>query len=155
MTLNKTAEKWKRWVEVRAKRWQWKEASNPRAKSRQEVWMNMVREGNLSQSPNSHIMFNTKRLVILVDYTLSDSGILSYFLVEGSAVVHVSVSKFPMAIKLPDGSIMYSTHTCNLDIPWIPNKMTGARIVPGLQHSYFISTEKFCEAGCKVIFDEP
>ena len=31
--------------------------------------------------------------------------------------------------------------------------MTEAHIVPGLAHASLISTIKFCEAGCKVIFD--
>ena len=48
---------------------------------------------------------------------------------------------------------MTSTHTCNLDIPWLPNHVTEAHIVPGLVHASLISTRKFCEAGCKVIFD--
>ena len=114
----------------------------------------MVRDNDLNQSPHSHMMFNTKRLVRLVEYALSDSGASSHFLVEGSAVVNVKAAEFPVAIKLPDGSIIYSTHTCNLDIPWLSNEMTEAHIVPGLQHSSLISTKKFCDAGCKVIFDE-
>ena len=153
-TTNKTARKWKRRLETRMKRRRHKEASNPRARSRQEVWMNMVRDNDLTHSPHSHMMFNTKRLVRLVEYALSDSGASSHFLVEGSAVVNVKAAEFPIAIKLPDGSIIYSTHTCNLDIPWLPEEMTEAHIVPGLQHSSLISTKKFCDAGCKVVFDE-
>ena len=45
-----------------------------------------------------------------------------------------------------------STHTCNVDIPWLPNHMTEAHIVPGLAHASLISTRKFCDAGCKVMF---
>ena len=100
------------------------------------------------------MMCNTKHLVKLIEYALSDSGASSHFLVEESAVVNVRAAEFPIAIKLPDGSIIYYTHTCNLDIPWLPKEMTEVHIVPGLQHSSLISTKKFCEAGCKVIFDE-
>ena len=32
--------------------------------------------------------------------------------------------------------------------------MTEAHIVLGLEHSSLISTKKFCETGCKVVFDE-
>ena len=32
--------------------------------------------------------------------------------------------------------------------------MTEAHIVPGLTHASLISTRKFCDAGCKVVFDE-
>ena len=59
----------------------------------------------------------------------------------------------PIQIKLLDGDIILSTHTCNLPIPWLPNEMTEAHIVPGLVHSSLIPTKKFCEAGCVVILD--
>ena len=36
----------------------------------------------------------------------------------------------------------------------MPNEMTQAHIVPGLAHSSLISTKVFCDAGCKVAFDE-
>ena len=152
--VNKTAEKRKQRVEARTKRRHQQETSNPQARSRQELWMNMVRYNNLSQSPHSHMLIGTKRLLTLVEYTLSDSGASSHFLVEGSAVVNVRAAEFPIAIKLPDGSIIDSMHTCNLDIPWLPKEKTEAHIVPGLQHSSIILKKKFYEAGCKVIFDE-
>ena len=59
----------------------------------------------------------------------------------------------PISITIPNGKSMISTHTCNLDIPWLPNHVTEAHIVPGLAHASLISTGTFCEAGCKVIFD--
>ena len=34
------------------------------------------------------------------------------------------------------------------------DNMTVAHIVPGLSHSSLISTKVFCDAGCKVMFDE-
>ena len=73
---------------------------------------------------------------------------------EGSPAVNVKKAKYPLQITLPNGKIINSTHTCNLDIPWLPSKMTEAHIVPGLTHSSLISTRKFCDAGCKVVFDE-
>jgi hypothetical protein len=108
----------------------------------------------MQQSANASLMFDTKRLVHLVKYALSDSGASSHFLIKGSPAVNVKIAKHPIAIKLPDGSIIWSSHTCNLDIPWLPTEMTEAHIVPGLDHSSLISTKKFCEAGCKVVFDE-
>ena len=60
----------------------------------------------------------------------------------------------PIKITLPDGDIIQSTHTCNLDIPWMPASMTAAHIVPGLAHTTLISARKFCDAGCKVLFNK-
>ena len=56
-------------------------------------------------------------------------------------------------MTLPNGKIIHSTHTCNLDIPWLPAEMTE-HIVPGLTQFSLISTRQFCDAGCKVIFDK-
>ena len=87
-------------------------------------------------------------------YALSDSGASSHFLIKGSPAVNIKVAEFLIAIKLPDGSIIWSTHTCNLDIQWLPHKMTEAHIMPKLAHLSLISTKKFCEAGYKVVFDK-
>ena len=54
---------------------------------------------------------------------------------------------------MPNGKTIQSTHTCHLDIPWLPAHMTEAHIVPGLTHASLISTRKFCDAGCQVVFD--
>ena len=42
-----------------------------------------------------------------------------------------------------------STHTCNLNIPWLPGIMDEAHIVPELAHASLISTQKSCNTGCK------
>ena len=46
------------------------------------------------------------------------------------------------------------SHFIYLDIPWLPNEITEAHIVPGLAHSSLILTHKFCVAGCQVTFDQ-
>ena len=90
---------------------------------------------------------------LAVEYAISDSGATGHFLVEGAPVTNLQVADNPISITIPNGKSMTSTHTCNLDIPWMPNHMTEAHIVPGLAHALLIPTRNFCEAGCKVIFD--
>ena len=96
---------------------------------------------------------NTDNEIIAIEYAISDSGATDHFLVEGAPVTNLQVADNPISITIPNGKSMTSTHTCNLDIPWLPNHVTEAHIVPGLAHASLISTRKFCEAGCKVIFD--
>ena len=50
---------------------------------------------------------------------LSDSGATSHFLVEGAQVTNKRITVQPITITLPDGNTLQSTHTCNVDIPWI------------------------------------
>ena len=96
---------------------------------------------------------NTKNDSIATEYAISDSGATGHLLVEGAPVTNLQVADNPISVTIPNGNNMTSTHTCNLDIPWLPNHVTEAHIVPGLVHASLISTRKFCEAGCKVIFD--
>ena len=48
---------------------------------------------------------------------ISDSGGSGHFVLENSPLVNKQVAVNPIAIKLPDGKLIYSTYTANLDIP--------------------------------------
>jgi hypothetical protein len=102
---------------------------------------------------NIEIESGTVPKTLLEQYALFDSGATAHFLVQGAPVINKKPVVKPLKIKLPEGNFIESTHTCNLDIPWLPTNVTEAHIVPGLQHSSLISTRKFCDAGCKVIFE--
>ena len=82
VSTNKIAAKWKRRVKERAKRRELNEASNPGYKSRDDIWKKMVADSKLQQSANASMMFNTRRLVHLVKYALSDLGASSHFLIK-------------------------------------------------------------------------
>jgi hypothetical protein len=84
---------------------------------------------------------------------LSDSGATSHFLVEGAHAINIQPDPDPITVTLPDGRTIQSTHTCNLDIPWIRGSATQAHIIPGLTHSSLVATAKFCDAGYTVVFD--
>ena len=66
----------------------------------------MIADGKLQYLANAVSMFNTKRLVRLIKYALSDSGASSHFLNKGLPAVNIKIGEFPIAIKLPDGSII-------------------------------------------------
>eukprot|EP00804_Cyclotella_cryptica_P029536 CCRYP_020583-RA/>CCRYP_020583-RA protein AED:0.35 eAED:0.26 QI:0/-1/0/1/-1/1/1/0/1386 len=87
------------------------------------------------------------------EYAILDSGATAHFIIKGATVRNKNPASDPLRIKLPDGSVITSTHTCNLDIPWLPNSVTEAHIVPGLAQSSLVATKKFCDAGCKITFD--
>ena len=62
-------------------------------------------------------IFNTKVMKDWVEYAVSDLGATGHFLVEGAPVVNKRLASKPIHITLPNGKIIKSTHTCNLDIP--------------------------------------
>ena len=80
---------------------------------------------------------------LAIEYAISDSGATGHFLVEGAPVTNLQVADNPISITIPNSKSITSTHTCNLDIPWLPNHMTEAHIVPGLAHASLISTGNF------------
>ena len=84
---------------------------------------------------------------------LSDSGATSHFIIDGAHVINKQLDLHPITITLPDGATLKSTHTCNVDIPWLRHEATKAHIVPGLAHASLLATAKFCDAGYTVSFD--
>ena len=87
-------------------------------------------------------------------WVIADAGATGYFVMAGAPVIDIKPTTSSIRITLPDGQIIMFTHTCNLNIPWLPAFMTKAHIVPGMAHSSLISIKKFCDEGCKVMYDE-
>ena len=84
---------------------------------------------------------------------LSDSCATSHFIIDGAHVINKRIDRIPITIMLPDGATLKSTHTCNVDIPWLRQEATKAHIVPGLDHASLLATAKFCDAGYTITFD--
>jgi hypothetical protein len=59
----------------------------------------------------------------------------------------------PITIRNPNGSIMYSTHTAELDVPGLPPAGHHIHIVPALESQSLILMGQLCNAGCTVAFD--
>jgi hypothetical protein len=59
----------------------------------------------------------------------------------------------PLAIRNPNGSIMYSTHVAKLDLPHLPATARQVHIVPDLASHTLVSIGQLCDAGCDVTFN--
>ena len=121
--------------------------------TRAQAWKALVQQDRLYDSQHGDEALNERRMRRVVNYAISDSGATAHFICEGAPVVNVRPATIPLKITLPNGEKIESTHTCNLDIPWMSHAMTQAHIVPGLSHSSLISTKQLCDAGCQVVFD--
>ena len=58
-----------------------------------------------------------------------------------------------MCIKLPYGEQIKSTHTFQIEIPWLPEGATRFHIVPGLAHTSLVYIKILCDAGCKIEYN--
>jgi hypothetical protein len=56
---------------------------------------------------------------------IADSGATGHFLKNDAPVTNKQVAINPINITLPDGSKIQSSHTCNLDIPWLLDEITS------------------------------
>ena len=63
-------------------------------------------------------------------------------------------TKFPITVKLPDGTRNQNTHECYLPIPSLPNDAFIARIFPQLQTASLLSLGQLCDAGCTATLNQ-
>ena len=70
-----------------------------------------------------------------------------------AAVVNKRITSNPIGIANPNGTIMYSTHESDLDLPNLPPSARRVHIVPDLKSLSLLSMGQLCDAGCVVNFD--
>ena len=100
--------------------------------------------------PNAVTTFDNKIMTRLIEFVILDSGATAHFLVEGEPIINMREAENPITIKLPDRSLIYSTHIGNLDIPWMPDSMIVVHIVPGLSHSSLFLPKYFAMQDAKL-----
>jgi len=99
-------------------------------------------------------LMNTAKIKIAVDMAIADAGATAHFAIPGAPVINKKIATTPLIINLPDGEQLQSSHTCELNIPWLPRAARNAHILPGLKHTSLISIKVLCDAGCKVSYDD-
>ena len=70
---------------------------------------------------------------------IEDARATVKFILSGTPVENINTAEKPLCINLPDVKQIKSTHTCKIDIPWIPEAATTSHILPGLAHTFLIS----------------
>jgi len=93
----------------------------PNSRWAENEWQSIVTQQELQELPNAGTIFNSTRPKHAVEYAISDSGATGHFLVQGAPVANLEIAEKPITSTLHNGRTIQSTHTCNLDIPWLPN----------------------------------
>ena len=87
--------------------------------------------------------------------TVADSGASGHYLtLRHTKQLPTWPAKFPITVKLPDGTRIQNTHECYLPIPNLPHDAIIARIFPQLQTASLLSLGQLCDAGCKATLDQ-
>ena len=87
------------------------------------------------------------------NYAIVNSGASDNYLTPSPNVKSKSTIHYPIQVTLPDKSTLWSSHTCQLDIP-LPNKAKQGYILPGMKNHSLILVTKMWEACCKVLFSQ-
>ena len=74
---------------------------------------------------------------------IADAGTTRHFMMLGTPVINIKPITNLIQITLPNGQKIASTHTCNLNIPWLPAHMAEAYMMAGMAHSLLISIKIF------------
>ena len=98
--------------------------TTPPITNMRQAWKHILHTNNIQQHPMAEQMLDTTKIQRAVEWAILDSGATGHFLVKNAPMVNKREAKPPIVIKLPDGGIIRPTHTGNLDIPWLPDRMT-------------------------------
>ena len=86
-------------------------------------------------------------------FAIMDSGATSNFFTTDAAVVNIKTTHEPLHVRIPNGTCLHSSHTCELDIPQLPKEARKGHIIPGMQGHSLVSLVQLCKAGCQVQID--
>jgi hypothetical protein len=77
---------------------------------------------------------------------------MSHFLTTDTPAINILPTALPMITHLPNGESILSMHTCTLDIPLLPPRACGARVMAGLALHSLLSIVLMFHAGCTATF---
>jgi hypothetical protein len=81
-----------------------------------------------------------------------DSGATGHFFKVSSTLLDLKPTTTRIAISLPDGAQIKSTHTGTPPIPGLSISACRAHVFPSLKSHSLLSIRKLCNHGCKAIF---
>jgi hypothetical protein len=88
------------------------------------------------------------------DTSILDSGCTSNFLSATAPCNNKQEAHVPFSVNMPIGTMIQSSHTCDLLLADLPPLTRKAHILPGLVHNSLISVGQLCDNGCNVTFTQ-
>jgi hypothetical protein len=81
-----------------------------------------------------------------------DSGCTGHFLLVNAPCLNEVKSQTPLTVRLPNGAIMESSHTDELDIHKLNAAASKAHVFPGMDNHSLLSVGQLCDKGYIVTF---
>jgi hypothetical protein len=82
--------------------------------------------------------------------SIADSGASSHFVTINAPIVNKTIVKQPLAITTAGGAVIYSIHTGDLDLPYLPPAARRCHVVPSLGKFSLFRIGQLCDANCEV-----
>jgi hypothetical protein len=89
----------------------------------------------------------TPTLIEQHETAIVDSGCTGHFLLVNAPCLNKVESRTPLTVRLPNGAIMESSHTADLDIPELNAAASKANVFPGMAHHSLLSVLQLCGEG--------
>jgi len=87
---------------------------------------------------------------IPITHAVADTGATSIMIMKKTPnMKNVRLATQPLTINLPDGTMVKSTHKCDLEIPGLSYVLEG-HIVPDLTVASLVEIRILCKLGCTV-----
>ena len=94
-----------------------------------------------------------RKPLIPITHAVADTGATSILVMKDTPMKNIRPMTNPLNINLPDGTIVKSTHMCDLEIPGLPHVLEG-HIVPELTVASLVGIRILCKLGCTVVFTD-
>ncbi len=100
-------------------------------------------------TPSTH----PSKPMIPITHAVANTGTTSVMVMKDTPLKNVRPATNPLNINLLDGTMVKSTHVCDLEIPGLPYVLEG-HIVPDLTVALLIEIQIFCKMGCIIVFTD-
>jgi hypothetical protein len=97
-------------------------------------------------------VFQTPPLIKPHETAIVDSGCTGHFLLVNALCLNKVKSQTPLAVRLPNGVTMESSHTAELNIPELNAASSIAHVFPGMANHSLLSVRQLCNEGYIVTF---
>jgi hypothetical protein len=81
-----------------------------------------------------------------------DSGATGHFFKISNNLLGLNPTTNGIAVSLPDGALIRSSHTGTLPVPGLPLSACRAHVFQSLQSHSLLSIGQLCDHGCKAVF---
>jgi hypothetical protein len=86
--------------------------------------------------------------------SIVDDPCTSNFLSAKSPFTSKQAEHIPLSVKMPNGTSIQSSHTCDLLLTDLPPQARKSHVLSGIVHNSLISVGQLCDNGCDISFNK-